>query len=132
MRALRVFLFLLSITLGLGAGLLYGWVLNPPPYSDLPLSSLREDFKADYVLMVAEIYHQDGNLPQAVKRLNTLNPTLPPARSVAEALLTARDLDYHPLDLELLSELARAVQTAAPEGATPSPESTLTAPEGTP
>ena len=27
-----------------------------------PLSSLREDFRTDYVLMVAEVYNKDGDL----------------------------------------------------------------------
>ena len=53
--------------------------------------------------MVAEIYGQDGNLPQALRRLTQLDARLPPARSVAEALLTARDMQYDPSDLELLA-----------------------------
>lgn len=114
MRWTRFFLFLLSIAVGLGAGLVYGWMISPPPYGDLAPASLHADYKADYVLMVAEIYAKDANLPQALRRLTQLEPSLPPARSVAEALLTARDLAYDPADLELLAGLARAVQTGSP------------------
>ena len=114
MRWTRFFLFLLSIAVGLGAGLVYGWVISPPPYGDLAPASLHADYKADYVLMVAEIYAKDANLPQALRRLTQLEPNLPPARSVAEALLTARDLAYDPADLELLGGLARAVQASSP------------------
>ena len=112
MRWLRFFLFLLSIALGVGAGVAYGWGFNPPDYRDLTPSSLHAYYKADYVLMVAEIYGQEGNLPQALRRLSHLEPNLPPARSVAEALLTARDQQYDPADLELMAKLAQAVQSA--------------------
>jgi hypothetical protein len=131
MRAGRFLLFLLSVLVGLGAGLVYGWVINPPPYRDLPPDTLGADYKADYVLMVAEIYRQDGNLALAVRRLSVLSPDLPPARIVAEALLTARDLEYDPMDLETLSSLAQAVQvTGGVE--VPAAEFTPPAPEGTP
>jgi hypothetical protein len=127
MRGMRFIFFLLSITAGLGAGLFYGWVLNPPPYRDLAPATLRADYKADYVLMVAEIYHQDGNLPQALRRLTQLDAALPPARIVAEALLSARDLDYAQPDLELLAGLAQVLQSSAPEMAlTASPEAEAT------
>lgn len=131
MRAGRFLLFLLSIVIGVGAGLAYGWVINPPPYANLPLTSLRPDFKADYVLMVAEIYQQDASLPQALRRLSQIAPASPPARIVAEALLTARDLEYDPADLEMLSNLAQAVQ-ATGGGEVPAAEFTPAAPEGTP
>ncbi len=124
-------LFLLSIVIGIGAGLVYGWMINPPPYRDLPLASLRSDFKADYVLMVAEVYRQDANLPQALRRLSQLAPDLPPARIVAEALLTASDLQYDPADLETLSNLAQGVQ-ATGGGEAPPAELTPIVPEGTP
>jgi outer membrane PBP1 activator LpoA protein len=102
-------------------------VLNPPPYRDLAPATLRADYKADYVLMVAEIYHQDGNLPQALRRLTQLDAALPPARIVAEALLSARDLDYAQPDLELLAGLAQVLQSSAPEMAlTASPEAEAT------
>ncbi len=131
MRAGRFLLFLLSVLVGLGAGLAYGWVFNPPPYRDLPPDTLSADYKADYVLMVAEIYREDGNLALAVRRLSVLSPDLPPARIVAEALLTARDLEYDPIDLETLSNLAQAVQVTG--GAeVPAAEFTPLAPEGTP
>lgn len=131
MRAGRFLLFLLSVLVGLGAGLAYGWVFNPPAYRDLPPDTLSADYKADYVLMVAEIYREDGNLALAVRRLSVLSPDLPPARIVAEALLTARDLEYDPIDLETLSNLAQAVQVTG--GAeVPAAEFTPLAPEGTP
>jgi hypothetical protein len=113
MRAKRFFLFLLSIALGAGLGVGYGWVLNPPPYRDLAPDTLRYDYKADYVLMTAEIYRKDGNLGAAIKRLGVLE-NRPADRLVAEALLSARDLQYSQPDLETLAYLAQALQVAGP------------------
>ena len=50
---LRWFLFFLSIALGLAAGLYYGWVINPVEYVNTTPDTLRVDYQADYVLMVA-------------------------------------------------------------------------------
>ncbi len=97
------------IALGAGLGLLYGWVINPVKYEDTTPAMLRSDYKADYVLMIAEIYGSDQNLEQAARRLATLD-TLPPARLAVEAGLTARQLGYAPHDLELIDRLAQALQ----------------------
>lgn len=110
MRAVRFLFFLLSIAAGIGLGLAYGWLIKPPDPNQLTPQVLRADFKADYVLMVAQVYQRDQNLPQAVQRLSRLDPQSP-ARAVAEALLTARDLQYDPADLQVMSDLARALQT---------------------
>jgi len=114
MRSSRFLFFLLSILVGLGIGLLYGWVINPPAYANLTPDTLRADYKADYVLMIAEIYKQDANLPQALRRLSQLED-LPPARVVAGALLTARDLNYAPADLEIMAKLSQDLQQQQPE-----------------
>ena len=46
-------LFLLVILLGLGLGLVYGWVINPVSFQDTTLNNLRIDYKTDYTLLVA-------------------------------------------------------------------------------
>jgi hypothetical protein len=134
MRAGRFFLFLLSILVGLGVGVAYGWVINPPPYRDLTPATLRQDYKADYVLMVAEIYREDSNVSQALRRLTQLDSQTTPARLVAEALLTARDLEYAPADLEALAALAQAVQLPVEASSETSGDATptLLVPKGTP
>jgi hypothetical protein len=120
MRGKRIALFFLMLTLGLGLGLLYGWVINPVKYEDTSPSMLRGDYKADYVLMVAEIYNTDKNVQQAVRRLALLD-TLPPARVVASAILTARELGYAAHDLDRMGKLALALQNSAvtPSGGQP-------------
>ena len=117
MRAPRFLFFLISIAVGVALGLVYGWMINPAPYANLKPDTLRADYKADYILMTAEVYRKDNNLGQAVRRLAILADR-PPELLVAEALLTARDLQYTPADIETLATLAQALQSPA-AGATP-------------
>ena len=121
MRAPRFLLFLLVIALGAGLGLVYGWMVNPVPAINLKPETLRSDYKADYILMTAEVYRKDNNLGQAVRRLALLEDR-PAEVLVAEALLTARDVQYAPVDIETLAFLAQALQAGQP-APTPSAES---------
>lgn len=116
MQKKRIAWFLVMIAVGLGLGLAYGWLINPLKTAESSASALRADYKTDYVLMVAEIYHAGGDLEQAVSRL-TLLGSQPPAQIVSDALLTARSLGYMPADLSLIEDLAQALQkeTETPE-----------------
>jgi hypothetical protein len=109
MHQKRSILFLIMIALGLVVGLIYGWIINPIKAAQVTPASLRADYKADYVLMVAEIYHADSNLEQAVSRLGMLG-SQPPGQIAAEGLLTARSLGYAPADLALMENLYQALQ----------------------
>ena len=113
MRAKRFFFFLLSIAIGAALGVFYGWVINPPPSSDLALDTLNYDYKTDYVLMTAEIYRHDANLAGAVKRLGMLEDSAADV-IVATALLNARDLQYSTGDMQTLAYLAQALQVGQP------------------
>lgn len=117
MRGKRIALFLLMITLGVGLGLLIGWVLYPVEYENTTPSMLHKDYKADYVLMVAEIYNNDQNLEQASRRLALLD-SQSPTRIVSNAILTAGELGYTARDQELMGKLALALQNAS---TTPNP-----------
>ena len=114
MRGKRILLFLIMIAVGVSLGLLYGWVINPVEYENTSPDILRADYKADFVLMVAEVYRSDQDLEQATRRLALLGD-LPPARIVAEAALTAKQLSYAPSDLQVIDELARALQKSSGE-----------------
>ncbi len=120
MRSKRILLFLIAIGLGIMLGLVYGWVINPVKYEDTAPSMLHRDYKADYVLMVAEVYNADKDLAQANRRLALLD-SLSPARIVASAIVTARDRGYAAQDLDLMGKLALALQNSAvtPMGAQP-------------
>jgi hypothetical protein len=103
--------FFLAILVGASLGLLYGWVINPVEYVDTTPDTLKSDYKADYVLMVAEAHHRDGDLSLAVKRLALLGET-PPILQVYQASLLAERAGYSDADLTLIKELLGALQAS--------------------
>ena len=113
MTAKRWLLFILSILVGIGLGLYYGWVISPVEYIDTVPSTLRADYRADYTLMVAETFHSEQDAAAAARRLALLG-SQPPASLVTEALAFARQNGYAPTDLQLLQELAVALQVWQP------------------
>jgi hypothetical protein len=110
MRARRFVFFLLAIGLGLGLMLLYAWVLAPARFTQSNPSALRSDFKADVVLMTAEIYHSDHDLGAAQQRLGFLGGASP-LLTAQNAVLEAQKLGYTRQDVELLGELTQALQS---------------------
>jgi hypothetical protein len=112
--------FLIVILIGIALGLLYGWVIDPVDFVDTPPNTLRADYKADYVLMVAEIYGSDHNAEQAVMRLTFLGDPSP-VDSVENALIFAVDAGYAAVDLRLLRDLSDALAPLVPptEGDSP-------------
>ena len=102
-------LFFLVLLLGLGLGLLYGWVINPVSYQDTTLDSLRIDFKTDYTLMVAEVYHQTNDLDWAMNRLTLLRGKTP-LNIIDEALKFAAQAEYTLPDMFLLRDLHNALK----------------------
>ena len=102
-------LFILILLLGLGLGLVYGWVINPVSYQDTTLESLRVDYITDYTLMVAEVYHQEGDLDWALNRL-TLLEDKSPMISVENALIFASQAEYTLPDMFLLRDLHNTIK----------------------
>ncbi len=100
--------FLLVIALGVAAGMVYGWFVNPVEYVDIAPESLREDYKTDYVLMTAEAYQVNLDLGSAVRRLALLGDT-PPADMVATAITYALEHGYASEDVLLMQMLEEAV-----------------------
>ncbi|MCS6992784.1 MAG: hypothetical protein N2117_07695 [Anaerolineales bacterium] len=113
MNAKRWTLFLLSILAGVGLGLYYGWVVSPVEYVDTVPSTLRADYKADYCLMVAEVFERERDVEAAARRLALLGSE-PPAVIASAALEFGRQHAYAPADLQLLQELSLALQTWQP------------------
>lgn len=108
--------FFLMILLGFGLGLLVGWVILPAQYTNTTPDTLRVDFRSDYVLMVAEAYSREANLPQAMRRLIVLEERLPD-EIVRQAILFAEPR-YADADLELMRSLYQdvlAITTGQPE-----------------
>ena len=96
--------FILAIVLGFSAALVYGWVIAPLQPKNTALSSLRLDYQADYVLMVAESYPELTDVPAALDTLKQLNAK-EPIKAVDQALLTAQSLGYSDADMRLMVNL---------------------------
>jgi len=101
------------IVVGAFLGIFYAQELNPVEVVDAPISSLRDDYKADYVLMVAEVYAQEKDPALAARELALLGSDAP-IEIINQALITALDLKYAPNDLIVMRDLAEAMKTWDP------------------
>ena len=108
---------LLVAILGLAAGLFYGWRIAPVEYIDLAPNTLRADYRAEYILMVAEAYKSEKDLDLAARRLALLS-SAHPVEIIAENL---DESDYTKIEIELLEELQREIRTWQPSLAESSP-----------
>ena len=117
---LRWFFFFVAIATGIALGGLYGWVIRPVEAEGLPPAFLREDYKADYALMVAEAYQTDGDLALAAHQLAFLNGESP-QETVRQALAFAANAPYAEADQVLLQNLARDLSTYEPTPGAPGP-----------
>jgi hypothetical protein len=116
---MRYLFFGLAIAAGAALGILYGWTINPVRYTNTTPDALREDYKADYVLMVGEIFRTEGNVALAARRLDLLGGDSP-VQQVQSAIVTAQRLGYSSRDLDTLGSLALSLQTWSPaEGDSP-------------
>jgi hypothetical protein len=111
---------IIGILIGLTAGLLYGWVLQPVEYIDTAPDVLREDYRADYILMVAQAYQGDEDIELARIRLAALGPELP-VNLLIEAIDYGLENGYSQGELDTLNRLATDLRAipAAPEISSP-------------
>jgi len=116
----RWFWFIVAVLFGAALGMLYGWVINPVEFVDTTPSTLRVDYRSDYVLMVAEVYSAERDLEAAVRRLAILGDK-PPDESVREVMIFAAQAPYADSDQALLSQLASDLQTRSPTLGAPAP-----------
>ncbi len=112
--------FVVGLAIGVAMGLLYGWVIRPVEYVDTTPDSLRVDYRADYVLMVAEAYLGDRDVALAQMRLAALGPHAP-AEHVVEAIQYGIDHNFSRRDLETLNRLAVVLRALAPTAEISSP-----------
>jgi len=112
--------FLIALAIGAALGLVYGWVIDPLEYVETTPDTLRLDYKADYALMVAEAFQQEGDPNLAARRLAVLGGG-PPIDIVAQALEFALRTGYSESDIGLLQNLAAGLQawSPPPEGGPP-------------
>lgn len=104
MKNTRVAGFVLFILIGIILGLIYGWVIKPAGVQNTTLSSLRADYKADYVLMVSEVYASDFDLDTATKLLKQVSPR-DPIQAVQDALLVGQQFGYSEPEMRSLANL---------------------------
>lgn len=117
----RYIAFGITILLGLIASLYLAWGGEPNEVRDASPDLLRQDFRADFALMVAESFSADGDIDRAIEQLVFLdaeNPLLP----VNEAIEFGEEAGYSESDLALLEVLAANLRALDPSLAgTPTP-----------
>ena len=112
--------FLFAIIVGVGLGLLYGWVINPVEYIDTMPDTLRQDYQVDYVLMVAEAYQAERDPNLAEGRLSFLGGGSP-QEVVQIAIAFASEVGYSQGDLAKLEFLLESLggRSVTPEETSP-------------
>lgn len=119
MRGGRFLWFLISLGLGIVLGLAAGWVIAPLRGQSGGLETLEAASRAEYVLMVAEVYEADGDAAAAADRLAAFAP-LPALRAVQEAIITGGERGYAKAELDRLARLGQGLQSLAQDNeATP-------------
>ena len=63
---------LTGVVLGIILGILFAWVISPVEYVDTAPESLKDEFKAQYRVLIASAYVANGDLVRAKARLELL------------------------------------------------------------
>jgi len=98
----------IGAVVGLVLGFIIGWWLWPVQYTNTAPVVLRQDYRDDYIVMIATAYEVEEDLEQARERLKLLDPREPATLVVelAERLIEAGgDAD----DIARLARLAWAL-----------------------
>lgn len=124
--------------LGLAGGLVYAWAVDPVDYVDVAPDQLNSGDQAAYILLASLAYAQDGDLPRARGRIDSLN-VADPAETVSSQADVAMSTGESTSAIRALTNLAVALggqpQSAAffagapatSATATPTPTLTMTA-----
>ena len=102
-----------GVVIGLALGLAVGWWLWPVQYTNTAPDVLRQDYRDDYMTMVATAYEVEKDLQLARARLELLDPDVPsaPVTDLAERLVEAGG---SAADIARLQRLAWALGALAP------------------
>lgn len=101
--------------MGIALGLVYGWVISPVEYIDVTPGIMRADYRADYVLMVAEAHQREQDSETSARRLALLGSESP-AKIVEAILVYATQNGFTETEIILLQGLLNAMQTYQPQG----------------
>ncbi|MBV6395627.1 MAG: hypothetical protein HFACDABA_01205 [Anaerolineales bacterium] len=108
-----------ALVIGTALGLLYGWVVDPIEFTDLTPETLRADYRADYILMVAEAYQSEKDADLAARRLAIFGSDSP-AEIAASALPFGRENGFSASEISALETLVAALRAWQPaSGAAP-------------
>lgn len=113
--------FFIAIAIGAVGGLYFAWAINPVQLVETVPETLRQDYKTDYVLMVAEVYQAQRDPAQAARSLALLGDETP-AVLARQAVVFAQDVGYSDVDVQLLADLLAGLQQwnpPAPGGSSP-------------
>ena len=109
MKTSRVLFILITLIAGIGIGLAYGWLIDPVDFFDLTPDTLHLNYKADYVLMIAEAYRVEQDPGLAARRLAIFGSQSPSAIAT-QGLNYARTNGFADSDITLIQELVTALQ----------------------
>jgi hypothetical protein len=104
----RWLLLILGFGIGLAGGLYYAWLVSPVEYVETAPDSLRADFRADYLGLIASAYVSGGDLVRARTRL-ALFPDLDTATELAALAQQRLAAGLADTEASALSQLASAL-----------------------
>lgn len=113
MSSAKIITMLIVLVIGIALGLAYGWLIDPVEYTDITPDLLRQDFKADYILMTAEAYQNDFNAEAAARRIALLG-SAPPSAILSSTLEYAALHNFTKEETAALQALHTAMQTYQP------------------
>lgn len=133
MNRVRILLTLMGLILGLAGGLVYSWLLNPVEYTDTAPASLRQDFKEDYLSLVASAYSATGDLNHARSRLSLLGIGAEPEElsRLAQSRLAAGRPESEARALAHLAAILGERPSPFAETPSPTPPLSTTLPQAT-
>jgi hypothetical protein len=109
MRPRRFGFFFLTILIGIGAGLAFGWLVMPPkPAQNANFERLRVDYQTDLVLMLAEAFQKEADSLFTLSELAKISQA-DPMTLIGNSLYYAQQVGYPQEDLALFSNLLTGI-----------------------
>jgi len=123
-------LLLFGFGIGVAGGLYYAWLVSPVEYLDTAPDSLRADFRAHYVGLIASAYASDQDLVRARTRL-ALFPDLDASTELAALAQQRLAAGLADTEASALAQLASALSRGPSRTPVPTPSVSPT-PSNTP
>jgi hypothetical protein len=104
---------IIGLAVGLTLGIVIGWWVLPVEYTNTPPSVLRQDYRDEYIVMVATSFEVEGDLDRARERLMAIDAEDPaaPVIELGERLIAAGGESD---DITRLAQLAWALDVITP------------------